>query len=91
MRGILDTAVAEDRLDSPVPDQAVRVLTPAGALGLEFDTVIVAGVQDGVWPNTRLRGSLLDTWRLSDAASRDAGDTTPPASWIVAVPRCTTS
>ena len=78
VRGILDTAVAEDRLDSPVPDQAVRILTPAGALGLEFDTVIVAGVQDGVWPNTRLRGSLLDTWRLSDAASRDAGDTTPP-------------
>ena len=78
VRGILDTAVAEDRLDSPVPDQAVRILTPAGALGLEFDTVIVAGVQDGVWPNTRLRGSLLDTWRLSDAASRSAGDTVPP-------------
>lgn len=70
VRGILDSGVAEDRLDAPVRDDAVRILTPAGALGLEFDTVIVAGVQDGVWPNTRLRGSLLDTWRLADAATR---------------------
>lgn len=68
VRGILDSDVAEDRLDAVVPESAVRVLTPAGALGTEFDTVVVAGVQDGVWPNTRLRGSLLDTWRLADAA-----------------------
>jgi RecB family exonuclease len=70
VRSLLDSGVAEDRLDAPAPDDAVRVLTPAGALGLEFDTVIVAGVQEGVWPNTRLRGSLLDTWRLADAATR---------------------
>jgi RecB family exonuclease len=31
-------------------------------------------VQDGVWPNTRLRGSLLDTWRLADALLRAPGD-----------------
>jgi superfamily I DNA/RNA helicase/RecB family exonuclease len=70
VRSILDSGVAEDRLDAPPSAGAVRVLTPAGALGLEFDTVVVAGVQDGVWPNTRLRGSLLDTWRLADAATR---------------------
>ncbi|MCR2762207.1 PD-(D/E)XK nuclease family protein [Microbacterium sp. zg.B48] len=74
VRGILDSDVAEDRLDAPAGGEAVRILTPAGALGTEFDTVVVAGVQDGVWPNTRLRGSLLDTWRLADAATRaDAG------------------
>jgi RecB family exonuclease len=28
-------------------------------LGLEFDVVVVAGLQDGRWPNLRLRGSLL--------------------------------
>ncbi len=67
VRSILDSDVAEDRLDAVVPESAVHVLTPAGSLGLEFDTVVVAGVQDGVWPNTRLRGSLLDTWRLADA------------------------
>ncbi|WP_228484785.1 ATP-dependent helicase [Microbacterium cremeum] len=75
VRSILDTGVAEDRLDAPTRDDSVRILTPAGALGLEFDTVIVAGVQEGVWPNTRLRGSLLDTWRLPDAASRAGGET----------------
>ena len=67
VRGILDSDVAEDRLTAPPPEASVRVLTPAGSLGLEFDTVVVAGVQDGVWPNTRLRGSLLETWRLADA------------------------
>lgn len=70
VRGVLDSGVAEDRLEAPAREGSVRILTPAGALGLEFDTVVVAGVQDGVWPNTRLRGGLLDTWRLADAAAR---------------------
>lgn len=70
VRSILDSAVAEDRLDAPDGGDAVRIMTPAGALGTEFDSVVIAGVQDGVWPNTRLRGSLLETWRLSDAATR---------------------
>ena len=74
VRSILDSGVAEDRLEAPVREDAVRVLTPAGALGLEFDTVVIAGVQDGVWPNTRLRGSLLDTWRLTDAATLADGE-----------------
>ncbi|MCR2793103.1 ATP-dependent helicase [Microbacterium sp. zg.Y625] len=71
VRGILDSDVAEDRLTAPPPEASVRVLTPAGSLGLEFDTVVVAGVQDGVWPNTRLRGSLLETWRLAGAVEGD--------------------
>ena len=74
-RSILDSGVAEDRLEAPTRDDSVRIMTPAGALGMEFDTVVVAGVQEGVWPNTRLRGSLLDTWRLADAASRADGET----------------
>lgn len=75
VRSILDSGVAEDRLEAPTRDDSVRIMTPAGALGMEFDTVVVAGVQDGVWPNTRLRGSLLDTWRLADAATRADGET----------------
>ena len=70
VRSVLDARVAEDRLDPPPNDQVVRLLTPAASLGLEFDTVVVAGVQDGVWPNTRLRGGLLHTWRLADARGR---------------------
>ncbi|MCR2812059.1 ATP-dependent DNA helicase [Microbacterium sp. zg.Y1084] len=71
VRSILDSDVAEDRLTAPPPEASVRVLTPAGSLGLEFDTVVVAGVQEGVWPNTRLRGSLLETWRLAGAVAGD--------------------
>ncbi len=78
VRSVLDSSVAEDRLDAPAHDESVRVLTPAAALGLEFDTVVIAGVQDGVWPNTRLRGSLLDTWRLADAVA-GGGAAPPPA------------
>ena len=32
----------------------------APSKGLEWDLVVVAGVQDGVWPDLRRRGSLLD-------------------------------
>ena len=67
LRAILDSDVAEDRIEQPAVIDAVRVLTPAAAAGTAFDTVIVAGVQDGIWPNTRLRGGLLETWRLADA------------------------
>ncbi|GAA2589449.1 ATP-dependent DNA helicase [Dactylosporangium fulvum] len=38
---------------------AVRILTAHAAKGLEWDVVGVAGVQEGVWPDLRLRGSVL--------------------------------
>ncbi|MFT3799506.1 ATP-dependent helicase [Microbacterium sp.] len=75
LRGVLDSAVAQDRLDDGDRVDAVRVLTPAGALGAEFDTVVVAGVQDGIWPNLRSRGSLLQTWRLAAADTGEPVDT----------------
>ncbi len=43
---------------------AVRVLTAHRAKGLEWDLVVVAGVQEGVWPDIRRRGSLLEPDRL---------------------------
>ncbi|HHU09731.1 MAG TPA: ATP-dependent helicase [Intrasporangiaceae bacterium] len=52
-------------LRSPVGD-AVSVLTPAGAAGQAWPLVIVPGVQDGVWPDTRLRGLLLRSSELVD-------------------------
>ncbi len=56
---VLDAEVAEDTLSPQPSDDAVLVTTASGTVGLEFDTVVVAAVQDGVWPNLRLRGSLL--------------------------------
>ena len=40
--------------------QAVRLLTAHRSKGLEWDVVVVADVQEDVWPDLRRRGSLLD-------------------------------
>lgn len=80
LRRLLDSEVPEDTLSSPDRPGGVALMTPAAALGTEFDAVVVAGVQDGVWPNVRLRGDMLDTWRLADAVrSARAGEPPPPA------------
>ncbi|MEN2740027.1 PD-(D/E)XK nuclease family protein [Microbacterium sp. X-17] len=66
VRAVRDAEIGEDRLDEERDDGRVAVLTPAATVGRTFDTVVIAGVQDGRWPNTRPRGSLLETWRLAD-------------------------
>ncbi|MEU2064227.1 ATP-dependent DNA helicase [Streptomyces sp. NPDC013455] len=45
------------------PD-AVRLMTAHRAKGLEWRLVVVAGVQEGVWPDLRRRGSLLEADRI---------------------------
>jgi RecB family exonuclease len=44
----------------------VTVTTPAGAAGHQWDLVVVAGLQDGAWPDLRVRGSVLGTPDLVD-------------------------
>ena len=46
--------------------QQVRVLSAHAALGYEWDLVVIAGLQDGLWPNTIPRGGVLGTQRLLD-------------------------
>lgn len=59
--------VAGDTLVARAPsDDTVSLLTPAGAAGRQWRFVVVAGVQEGVWPDLRLRGSLLGSERLVD-------------------------
>ncbi|UYM06105.1 ATP-dependent helicase [Solicola gregarius] len=48
-----------------VRGSAVRLLTAHRSKGLEWRIVVVAGVQEGVWPDVRYRGSLLQTDRLA--------------------------
>jgi superfamily I DNA/RNA helicase/RecB family exonuclease len=64
LTAVLDADIPEDTLSPQQFDTAVLVTTPAGVVGLEFDTVVVAGLQDGAWPNLRLRGSLLAPQQL---------------------------
>ncbi|RMI28097.1 ATP-dependent DNA helicase, partial [Streptomyces triticirhizae] len=45
------------------PD-AVRLMTAHRAKGLEWSLVVVAGVQEGSWPDLRRRGSLLEADRI---------------------------
>ena len=62
--GFLDDVAAQevpgDTLAQRTPEgDAVRVLTAHASKGLEWRLVVVAGVQEGVWPDLRLRGCLL--------------------------------
>jgi superfamily I DNA/RNA helicase/RecB family exonuclease len=60
--------------------EQVRVLSAHAALGHEWDQVVIAGLQDGLWPNTIPRGGVLGTQRLLDALdgiTEDASATAP--------------
>ncbi|MDP9935332.1 superfamily I DNA/RNA helicase [Paenarthrobacter nicotinovorans] len=58
----MDTLAARAQLED-----CVEIMTPASAAGREWPVVIVAGLQEGVWPNTRLRGELLGSTVYADA------------------------
>ncbi|MFF6837537.1 ATP-dependent helicase [Streptomyces tanashiensis] len=45
------------------PD-AVRLMTAHRSKGLEWSFVVVAGMQEGLWPDLRRRGSLLEADRI---------------------------
>lgn len=70
----LDAEVPDDVLlpDSAWP--AVTVSTPSGLQGREFDVVIVSGVEEGVWPDLRLRGSLLRAHQMVRSARGEGHD-----------------
>lgn len=47
----------------------VEVLTPAQAMGRHWQVVVLAGLQDGAWPNLRLRDRILRADLLADAGA----------------------
>jgi superfamily I DNA/RNA helicase/RecB family exonuclease len=60
-----------------VSPDAVRLLSAHRAKGLEWDLVVVAGVQEGAWPDLRLRSDLLhvdELTREGRAPARTARD-----------------
>ncbi|MGD0243748.1 MAG: ATP-dependent DNA helicase [Streptosporangiaceae bacterium] len=64
--------IAGDTLaERAVREDCVRILTAHRSKGLEWDIVVVAGVQEESWPDLRLRGSLLSVDELAETASPD--------------------
>lgn len=57
------TGARDRRLARP---EAVDVLTAHAAVGREWDTVIVAGVQEGSWPSFSATGTLFGQEELTD-------------------------
>lgn len=64
---------ADTLADSGARGASVRLMTAHRSKGLEWPLVVVAGVQDGAWPDLRFRGSLLQADRLAP------GGVAPPA------------
>ncbi|HET9653766.1 MAG TPA: ATP-dependent DNA helicase [Kineosporiaceae bacterium] len=59
--------VPADTLAERAPDtDAVALVTAQGAAGREWEVVAVTGVQEGSWPDLRLRSSLLGAQGLAD-------------------------
>ncbi len=56
---------ADTQREAAVRGRGVRVMTAHRAKGRAWSLVIVPGVQEGVWPDVRRRGSLLDPERLA--------------------------
>ena len=80
-----------------VRQDAVEILTPALAAGQSWRTVYVCGLQEGTWPNTTVRGSLLNTGDLTDLcdarlrqraqqAEQQAGEQSVPPARIRSYP-----
>ena len=68
-----------DQLSREVPEDSlalnnysgdyVSLLTPSGLIGRSFDTVVLPGLIEGVWPNLKPRSSLLGAQALDALAA----------------------
>ncbi|WP_435591092.1 PD-(D/E)XK nuclease family protein [Nocardia sp. bgisy118] len=63
---LLQQEIPQDTAPLTAPGEAVALLSAHAAAGREWDVVAVAGVQEGIWPNPRPRGTLLHTEDLVD-------------------------
>lgn len=93
VQGFADYLAAQrivgDSLAPSAPQgDAVAILTAHAAVGREWTVVAVPGVQEGSWPDLRLRGSLLGVERLVDLLSGvDTGETVSAIAPLLAEER----
>ncbi len=70
VRGLVE-AVCTLKLAPPereplIEPDTVAIVSAHAALGREWDVVVIAGLQEGLWPNTAPRGGVLATQQLVD-------------------------
>ncbi|MGP4915082.1 PD-(D/E)XK nuclease family protein [Brachybacterium tyrofermentans] len=71
-------AVVEDTLaPAAAPRGRIAVLTPAQIAGEQRDTVVLARLQEGAWPDLRLRSTLFGAAELSLLAAARPGAELP--------------
>ncbi len=70
--GLQAQAIAADTLaEKASRGGAVQVLTAHRSKGLQWRVVVIAGVQEGLWPDLRHRGSLLEPDRIGPGGLAD--------------------
>lgn len=80
---LLQQEIPFDNTPLTAPGEAVALLSAHAAAGREWEVVAVAAVQEGIWPNPRPRGTLLNTEDLVDLT---AGIADPGAQLSRAAP-----
>jgi hypothetical protein len=76
-RYLLAQQVPSDTVAAHAPEgDRVTVTTVAGAAGCEWDLVVVAGMQQDAWPDTRLRDTVFGAQALAEVLDGrgDTGD-----------------
>jgi superfamily I DNA/RNA helicase/RecB family exonuclease len=73
--------VGDTLAERAVREDCVRILTAHRSKGLEWDVVVVAGVQEETWPDLRLRGSLLGAGELAEAVHLGLSEAGRPDQW----------
>jgi len=68
--------------ESVEPPDAVSIVSPHQALGRQWDVVVIAGLQEGLWPNIIPRGGVLGTQQLTDVLDGVAGTVSARAPLI---------
>ncbi len=78
LRGLVEHVSALGALpaagDPPSDVDGVTLVSAHAALGGEWDIVVIAGLQEGLWPNTTPRGGVLGTQHLVDILDGVVGD-----------------
>ncbi|MDE2386272.1 MAG: ATP-dependent helicase [Actinomycetales bacterium] len=63
----LDLELPEDTLSLNYRnDNRVQLMTPSALIGKEFDTIVLVGMQESIWPNLKVRSSLMRATALAE-------------------------